>query len=383
MLPALHRATESVVSGASKRHSFRRILQCVDVHCGGQPARVVIGGAPELPGATMLDKVRYLQRHDDELRRMLMFEPRGSPAMMADLIVPPCDPLAAIGLVIMEQTEYPAMSGHNTICAATAVLEAGLVPMVEPRTEFCIDTPAGLIGVTARCDRGQVLTVMLRNVTSFATHLDATIQVPNLGEIRVDIAWGGMFYVIVDANKLGLMLAPDEGAAIVRIGRMITQAAREQLQVIHPTKPSISGISICCIAGPVTENQKDGSLQSKNAVVIATGSVDWGNAATFASGIIDRSPCGTGTCARMAVLHAKGLLKLHTDFVHESITGETFIGRLHAAGHAGLFAAVEPSISGRAWITGYNTLFVHEHDPFPAGFTVGDIWGSKPSLSML
>ena len=366
LLPSLHRATEAVVGGAAARN-LRRVLRCVDTHCGGQPARVVVGGAPEVPGATMLDKVRHLQQHDDELRRMLMFEPRGSPAMMADLIVPPCDISAAAGLVIMEQTEYPAMSGHNTICTVTALLEAGIVPMVEPQTEFTIDTPAGLVGVTAACEAGHVTCVTLRNVPSFAMHLGAKLHVPQLGELTVDVAWGGMFYVIADAAQLGLSLTPGEGAAIVRAGRMITQAAREQLPVSHPAEASISGVSICCLAGPLDAGHRppggaaeQAALRAKNAVVIATGALDWDDPDTFASGIIDRSPCGTGTCARMAVLHARGDLPLQTDFIHESITGETFTGRLHATCNVGGIEAVEPSISGRAWVTGYNTLFVHE-----------------------
>ena len=333
-----------------------------------------------MPGATMMDKVRHLERHDDELRRLLMFEPRGSPAMMADLIVPPCDPTAAAGLVIMEQTEYPAMSGHNTICTATALLESGVVPMVEPVTEFSIDTPAGLVGVTARCEAGRATSVTLRNVPSFAVHLDAPLNVPGLGELRVDVAWGGMFYVVVSAEQLGLSLAPEEGAKIVRAGRMVTQAAREQLPATHPADTSIEGVTICCITAPLEEGGAEGAIRSKNAVVIATGAVDWADRDTFASGIIDRSPCGTGTCARMAVLHARGELPLETDFVHESITGEVFVGRLHATCTVGGRPAVEPTISGRAWVTGYNTLFVGAADPFPSGFTVGDVWGATPKL---
>jgi len=196
----------------------------------------------------------------------------------------------------------------------------------------------------------------------------------------VDVAWGGMFYVVVSAEQLGLSLAPEEGAKIVRLGRMVTQAAREQLEATHPENAALSGVSICCVTAPLTPASDASPLRSKNAVVIATGALDWDDADTFGSGIIDRSPCGTGTCARMAVLHARGELPLEADFEHESITGEVFVGRLHAASKVGRFDAVEPSFSGRAWITGYNTLFVDEADPFPAGFTVGDVWGPTPVL---
>ena len=380
-LPLLHRAaTERASLGGS---GFRRALDCIDTHCGGQPARIVVGGMPDLPGSSVFDKMLHLERHGDALRRLLIFEPRGSPAMMADVIVP--SDRAAAGFIILEQTEYPAMSGHNAICTATALLEAGIVPMTGPTCEFQLEAPAGLIGIRARCSDGLVTSVTVDNVPSFAVHLDATIEVPGLGPVVVDVAWGGMFYVLVDAASLGLTLDRGDGARLARFGRMITQAASEQLPCVHPANPAINGVTICCLTSPATATDRTAAggetvLRAKNAVAISTGAMDW-DAPDSHRAILDRSPCGTGTCARMAVLHAKGELPLGTCFEHESITGEVFVGRLSAETRVGELPAVRPSVTGRAWVTGYNTLLLRDDDPFQDGFTVGDVWG-EPALRL-
>ncbi len=345
-------------------------ITAVDAHACGEPGRVITGGVSDVPGNTMFEKKAYLQRHADGLRKLMLREPRGYPAMCCNVILPPTNPEADAGFVIMEQTEYPAMSGTNTICVTTVLIETGMVPVREPVTELKLETPAGLIGVRAEVSGGKVTNVTLENVPAFATHLDAVVEVPTLGSVSVDVAWGGMFYVIADAEELDVRLVPDEGREIARLGEMIRAAAVEQLPVVHPENPAISGISISQLSGPPTHPE----AHRKNAVVVSTGTGDWDKPHTW-GGALDRSPCGTGTCAKMAVLHAKGRLGLEEDFCHESVLGTLFTGRLLRETKVGHYDAVVPTLSGRAWITGFADYVVDAGDPFPEGFTVGDIWG--------
>jgi proline racemase len=262
------------------------------------------------------------------------------------------------------------MSGTNTICVTTVLIETGIVEAREPLTELVLETPAGLVRVTAQVVDGKVTQVTFRNVPAFAVHLDAMVDVPELGPVRVDVAWGGMFYAIADAAPFGLDLVPSEGGRIVRIGEMIKAAAREQLPVAHPENPAIEGISISQLSGPPL----DPTATRRNAVVVSTGELDWSRPETW-TGAIDRSPCGTGTCAAMAVLHAKGELGLNEDFVHEGVLGTRFVGRLIEETTVGDRDAVVPTLSGRAWITGFAEYVLDDSDPFPEGFTLGDIWG--------
>jgi proline racemase len=346
-----------------------RMIQAVDAHAGGEPGRVVVGGVLDVPGATMFEKMRHLAEHGDALRRLMLREPRGYPAANCNVILPPTRPEADAGFVIMEQTEYPGMSGTNTMCVATVLLETGIVTMREPVTELVLEAPAGLIRVRAECAGGRVTRVTFRNVPAFAVHLDRPVEVPRLGTVTVDVAWGGMFYVIADAAALGLRLTPDEGRDIVRLSEMIKAAAREQLPVVHPEQPGFAGITIAQLSGP--PSRPDAHM--KNVVTVSTGRLDWSRPATW-TGVIDRSPCGTGTCARMATLHARGKLGLHEDFHHEGILGTVFTGRLVGETRVGPYRAVVPELSGRAWITGFASYVVADDDPFPEGFTVGDIW---------
>jgi len=348
---------------------FARVIQAVDAHACGEPGRVIVGGVLDVPGRTMLDKMRHLQTHADGLRKLMLREPRGYPAANCNLILPPTHPDADAGYVIMEQTEYPGMSGTNTICVATVLLETGMVPMHEPVTELSLESPAGLIRVRADCAGGKVRQVTFRNVPAFAVHLDAPIEVPHLGTVTVDVAYGGMFYVLSDAAPLGLRLTPDEGREIVRISEMIKAAAAEQLPVVHPTQPEFAGVTIAALSGPPTHPK----AHSKNAVTVSTGKLDWDRPATW-TGAIDRSPCGTGTCAKMAALYAKGKLRLNEDFCHEGILGTIFTGRLIEETQVGPYRAVVPTLGGQAWITGFSSYVVEDDDPFPEGFTVGDIW---------
>ena len=346
-----------------------RMLQAVDLHAAGEPGRVIVGGVLDIPGATILEKARHLEEHADGLRRLMLREPRGYPALCANVILPPTHPDADAGYVIMEHVEYPGMSGTNTICVATALLETGMLPMTEPVTEITLEAPAGLIRIRATCAGGKVTGVTFRNVPAFATHLDTPIEVPQLGTVVVDVAYGGMFYVIADAAKLGFALLPDEGRDITRVTEMIKAAAAEQLPVVHPDQPGFAGITIGQMSGPAHDPRNSW----RNVVTVSTGTLDWSRPSTW-TGVIDRSPCGTGTCAKMAVLHAKGRLGIGEDFRHEGILGTVFTGRLIEETRVGERTAVVPTITGTAWVTGFASYVVDPTDPFPEGYTVGDLW---------
>ena len=346
-----------------------RMLQAVDLHAAGEPGRVIVGGVLDVPGATMLEKARHLEHHGDSRRRLMLREPRGYPALCANVILPPTHPDAGAGFVIMEHVEYPGMSGTNTICVATALLETGMLSMTEPVTEVTLEAPAGLIRIRATCAGGKVTGVTFRNVPAFATHLDATIEVPTIGTVVVDVAYGGMFYVIADAEALGFRLVPDEGRDITRVTELIKAAAAEQLPVVHPEQPGFAGITIGQLSGPAHDPRNSW----RNVVTVSTGALDWDRPSTW-TGVIDRSPCGTGTCAKMAVLHAKGRLAIGEDFRHEGILDTVFTGRLVEETRVGDRAAVVPTITGTAWITGFASYVLDPTDPFPEGFTVGDLW---------
>jgi proline racemase len=341
---------------------FSSLLTAVDAHACGEPGRVITGGVLDPPGATMFEKMAWLREHRDDIRQRMLREPRGYPAMCCNVILPPTIAGADAGFVIMEPVEYPPMSGTNTICVVTVLIETGMVRVTEPVTHLRLETPAGLIEIDAEVRDGKCRAVTFRNVPAFATHLDAVVEVRGLGTVTVDVAWGGMFYVIADAAPLGLRLTADEARDAVRIAELIKAAAREQLPVAHPENPGIAGISIAQLSGEPLGPR----AHRRNTVVVSTGK---------SSGVLDRSPCGTGTCAKMAVLHAKGQLPLGQDFVHEGILGTTFTGRLIEETRVGPYAAVAPTLTGSAWITGFAQYVVDPEDPFPDGFTVGDIWG--------
>lgn len=349
-----------------------KMIQAIDLHACGEPGRVIVGGVLDVPGKSMFEKMQYLETQADDLRQRMLREPRGYPAANCNLILPPTRPEAHAGYVIMEQVEYPPMSGSNTICVTTALIETGMVPVSEPVTNLVLESPAGLIAIEAEVRGGKVKRVTFENVPAYAVHLDKTVEVPHLGSVRVDVAWGGMFYVIVEAADLGLTISPDQGGEIVRLGEMVKAAAAEQLPVVHPDNPDIRNITIAVVSGPATHPEAD----LKNAVVVSSGKLDWERPATW-TGAIDRSPCGTGTCAKMAALHAKGELGLNQDFKHEGILGTIFTGRLLRETQVGPYKAVVPQISGQAWITGIANYVVDPDDPFPNGFTVGDIWGGS------
>lgn len=348
--------------------AFKRTLHAVDTHAG-TPMRVVTGGIPHIPGATVYEKMKWLEQNDDGLRKLLLREPRGYPAHCCNIIVPPTHPEADAGYIIMEQIEYPVMSGGNTISVVTVLLEMGMLPMKEPVTELVLEAPAGLIRVTAECRNGKVKNVTFTNVPAFAAHLDRVIDVPHLGKVTVDVGWGGMFYVIADVRQFkGLELVPGHGREIARISSMIREAAIEQLPVVHPDYPGV-GITISQLSGPTDDPNADW----KNAVTMASGDFSWDDPTTW-TGAIDRCPCGTGTCAKMAVLHAKGELSIGKPFRHQSILGNVYTGRLIEETAIADRPAVVPTVTGTSWIYGLNTIVLDHDDPFTEGFTVGDTW---------
>ena len=333
-----------------------RAITVVGCHAGGEIGNVVIGGVLPPPGRTVFERMLAL-RSDDSLRRLLLREPRGSVAVHANLIVPSNRPECAAGFIIMEPTEYPAMSGSNTICVATVLLETGMVEMREPETTLRLEAPAGVVEVTARCRDGRCESVELTNVPCFADSIDAALEVEGLGTITVDVAFGGMWYAIADAAALGFALEPAEARELSRVGELIRLAAREQLPCAHPENPEIAGVSIVEIAEP----WRGVGAVSKNAVVVAPGR-------------LDRSATGTGLSARMAALHARGLMGAGDGMTHASVIGSAFDGRIVSETEVGGRPAIVPAIRGSAWITGIAQVFVDPDDPFPEGYLLSDTW---------
>ncbi|HEY7540549.1 MAG TPA: proline racemase family protein [Methylomirabilota bacterium] len=336
---------------------WARTVTVIGCHVGGEDNHVIVGGVLPPPGATMFEKKRYLETRADELRRWLLLEPRGKPALCMNLVVPPTRADCDAGLIIMESTDYPPMSGSNTICTVTVLLETGMLPMREPVTALTLDTPAGPVPVEARCRDGKVERVQFTNVPCFATHLGAKLDVEGLGTIAVDVAYGGAFFAIVDAPSLGFAVEPKEARELVMLGNRIVAAARQQLPVQHPENVDIQGVTFAEFAMPFAG---PGTV-SRNAVIVAPGR-------------IDRSPCGTGTCARMAVLHARGQLGVGQAFVHESIIGSQFDSAIAAEVTVGGRPAIVPTIAGQAWITGVFQHGADPSDPFRGGFTLPDMW---------
>jgi proline racemase len=316
----------------------RRTITVVGCHAGGEVGNVVVSGVEPPAGSTVFEQMQSL-RADDALRRFLLREPRGSVATHANLLVPATRSDCEWGFIIMEPTEYPAMSGSNTICVATVLLEEGLVQMVEPETLLRLEAPAGLVEVRAACRDGRVESV------------------EGLGTLSVDVAFGGMWYAIADASALGFAIEPQEAAELARAGELIRAAAREQLSCAHPENPAIAGVSIVQIAEPW---QGVGAV-SRNAVIVAPGR-------------LDRSATGTGLSARMAVLHARGLMRVGDGMTHASALGTTFDGRIVAASDVAGTPAIVAAIRGSAWITGTTQLYVDRDDPFPEGYLLSDTW---------
>jgi trans-L-3-hydroxyproline dehydratase len=334
------------------------MITVVGCHAGGEVGNVVVGGVLPPAGATVFEQMETLRDEDDWLRRLLLREPRGSVAVHANLIVPPTRADCDAGFIIMEPTEYPAMSGSNTICTTTVLLETGMVEMQEPETVVRLEAPGGIVEARAACREGRCESVEFTNVPCFAERLDAPLEVEGLGTLTVDVAYGGMWYAIADAQALGFAIEPHEARELSLAGERIRIAAREQLPCAHPENAAIAGVSIVQIAEPW---QGVGEV-TRNAVVVAPGR-------------LDRSATGTGLSARMAVLHARGSMGVGDAMTHASAIGSTFDGRILAETRIGDRTAIVPAIRGSAWITGVTQLYVDPDDPFPEGYLLADTWG--------
>lgn len=338
---------------------LQQVVTVVGVHAEGEVGRVITGGVIAPRASSMFERQQAFIRDQDWLRGMLLSDPRGSVNAAVNLVTPPIAPEADIGLIVIESDYYPAMSGSNLMCTVTAVLETGMAPMVEPVTRLTVDTPAGLVQVEAECDNGKCRRVSFRNVPAFVMHRDAAVEVPGLGTVTVDVSYGGMIYVIVEAERLGFTLARDEARALVEMGERIKLAAAEQLPSVHPENPGIHTINQTLFAGPLIE--RDGVKTAKNAVVVSPGR-------------IDRSPCGTGSSARMALMHARGELKVGERFLHTSILDTEFACAIEAEARVGDGPAVVTRVAGRAWLTGVSYYGSDPDDPFPHGYRLNDTW---------
>lgn len=340
---------------------WNRTLTVVECHAEGEIGKVITGGVGDVPGTTMFQKKQYLEREGDGLRQMLLREPRGGVTHSANLVLPSADPETSFGYVVMESLEYPVMSGSNTICVATVLLETGMVPMTEPVTELTLESPAGVIRLSCECREGKVTAVRFQNQPAFVYHLDAPVEVEGLGAVRVDVAWGGMAYALVDAVSVGFRLTPDEAYDLCVVGQRIKAAAAEQLPAIHPENPDYAGITQTEFTLPL--RREGGVTRARNTVVVSPGR-------------IDRSPCGTGTSARLAVMAARGEIGVGETFIHESIIGSCFDARIESTTTVGDIPAVIPSVGGQAWITEISQVGCDPTDPFPQGYTLSDTWMS-------
>lgn len=336
-----------------------KIIHVISAHAEGEVGDVIVGGVTPPPGDTLWDQRSFIAR-DGALRDFVLNEPRGGVFRHVNLLVPPRDPRADAAFIIMEPEDTPPMSGSNSICVATVLLDAGILPMTEPETHLVLEAPGGLVRVCAECRDGKAQRIHVRNLPSFAVRLDATIEVEGLGSLTVDTAFGGDSFVVVDAAALGLALTPDEAADIAGLGVRISDAATRQLGFHHPENPDWRHISFCAFCGPLSETPT--GLKGRSAVAIRPGKVD-------------RSPTGTAVSARMALMAARGQLRQGQTFDADSIIGSSFTGRIVETTEIGGKPAIIPEISGRAWVTGTHQHMLDPDDPWPRGYRLGDTWG--------
>jgi len=345
--------------------SFQGPVHVVSCHAEGEVGDVIVDGVDPPPGDTLWEQARFIAA-DGELRDFVLHEPRGGVFRHVNLLVPAKHPDAEFGFIIMEPEHTPPMSGSNSICVATVLLDTGRVPMREPLTRLVLEAPGGLVEVEAQCAEGKAERITVTSVPSFVGRLDATLEVEGIGTLRVDTAYGGDSFVMVEAAALGFSIQPDEAADLALVGARITRAASEQLGFVHPQNPDWRHISFCQIAGPLRGER--GRLEMRNTVVIDPGK-------------LDRSPTGTGVSARMAVLRARGVMQVSDRLTMTSVIDSTFVGSIRADTRVGEVPAIIPTISGRAWITGTHQHTLDPGDPWPRGYRVGDTWPRGPGRS--
>ena len=337
---------------------WQHSLQIAQVHCQGEIGKVILGGAPELPGRTMLEKMNHINAGDDSLRRFVTFEPRASVNMSVNLLVQPTRPDADAGFIVLQADRAHPMSGSNCICVVTALLETGRVPMREPETVLALDTPAGLIKAVARCKDGRCLSVSLDNVPAFVEVLDQVVATPRSGRIKADIAFGGVYYAIIDVDQIGLAIEPPQARALAEAGIEIKALLGDQVTVQHPEIASLNEIAYVMFRS----RDPDGAVRT---------------CTTLKPGRVDRSPCGTGSSANLAVLHARQQVKVGEARTSRSIIGGEFVVEMIGETTVGNRAAVLPRITGQAWIYGMEELRIDPADPFAKGFALSDTWGPQ------
>ena len=338
-----------------------KLIHIVSCHAEGEVGNVIVGGIAAPKGDSLWEKARWIDQ-DQKLRQFVLNEPRGGVFKHVNLLVPAQNPKAQQGFIVMEPEHTPPMSGSNSICVSTVLLDTGLIEMKEPITEFILEAPGGLVPVKAYCEDGKAKSIEVNNVASFADQLNINIEVEGLGTLKVDTAYGGDSFVFINAQDLGFEIKPDEAKDISDIGSKITAAANQQLNFTHPTNSEWSHISFCQMVLPIFE--EEGVKISKNTVVIDPGK-------------LDRSPCGTGCSARMAVLYAKGELKKGDRMIGRSIINSRFDCSIVDETMVGDKKAIIPSIRGRAWITGTHQLMLDPEDPWPEGYRLSDTWPIK------
>lgn len=340
---------------------WSKVVTVVDAHAEGEIGRVITGGVLDLPGRTMLDKMRHLNGVDDRIRRFALFEPRGAAQMSANLLLPPARSDADAGFIVMQPDACHAMSGSNAMCVTTVLLETGMLPIKEPQTRVALDTPAGLVIATATCREGRCERVTLDLMPSFVEHLGQPLEIEGVGTLRVDVAFGGDYFCLVDAAACGFAIAPGEARDMVALARRIKRAARQQIRVRHPDIPDLReiGFVMFCARGGAGAPLRNGNV--------------------IHPGRLDRSPCGTGTAARLAVMHARGEIQVGEAVEMRSVIESKFDARIVATTAVGGRPAVVPQISGRAWIYALSQLGIDPTDPYPLGFTLADTWGPDAS----
>jgi len=338
-----------------------KLIHIVSCHAEGEVGNVIVGGVAPPKGDTLWDKALWINQ-DQKLRQFVLNEPRGGVFKHVNLLVPAKNPKAHQGFIIMEPEHTPPMSGSNSICVSTVLLDTGMIEMKEPITEFVLEAPGGLVPVKAYCENGKAKSIEVHNVASFADQLNVYIEVEGLGTLKADTAYGGDSFVFINAQDLGFQIKPDEAKDIAEIGSKITAAANQQLNFTHPTNSDWNHISFCQITLPLFK--EEGVKVSRNTVVIDPGK-------------LDRSPCGTGCSARMALLHAKGELKKGDRMIGRSIIDSRFDCSIVEETMVGKKKAIIPSIRGRAWITGTHQLMLDPEDPWPEGYRLSDTWPIK------
>ena len=335
---------------------WKQSLQIIQVHCQGEIGKVIVGGAPDIPGDTMAEKMDYINNVDDSLRRFVTLEPRASVQMSVNLLVSPMRSDADAGFIVLQSDRAHPMSGSNCICVVTALLETGRVRMSEPQTVVRLDTPAGLIVARAHCENGRCLSVSLDNVPAFVEALDQVVQTPQWGPIRVDIAFGGVYYAVVDVQQLNLAIAPENARALAEAGIALVDVFNQAVRVQHPEVPSINSIAYVMFR----DIEEDGIVRT---------------CTTLKPGRVDRSPCGTGSSANLAILHARGLVQVGDVRTSRSIIGGEFKAEVLGTTTVGTRPAVLPRITGQAWVYGVEELRMDAADPFKEGFAMSDTWG--------